>query len=112
MDQLGGIDFTKGCYVGQEVVSRIEHRHIARRRAVTVTGAVLAAAGTDIIAGGKPIGTLASSINGTGIALVRLDRAKEALDKGETLTAAGSPVTITIPNWAKFGWPTTGIVEP
>lgn len=106
MDQLGGIDFRKGCYIGQEVVSRMEHRGTARRRVVIARGvAPLPPAGTPITAGERPIGTLMSSAGGTGLALVRLDRAKEAIDAGEPLTAGQSVVTLSLPDWAKFGWP-------
>jgi folate-binding protein YgfZ len=113
MDQLAGIDFTKGCYVGQEVVSRIEHRHTARRRFVTVAGTgPLPEKGAEITANGKPVGTLGSSSNGFGLALVRLDRAKEALDRGETMVAAGAPLTLAIPPWARFDWPATVSGEP
>jgi folate-binding protein YgfZ len=107
LDQVGGVDFTKGCYVGQEVVSRMEHRHTARRRiiAVTATGK-LPARGTDVVAGGKPLGVLGSSADRTGLALVRLDRAKDAMDRGEPITAEGVSLTLTIPGWARFIWPT------
>ncbi len=106
MDQLGGVDFKKGCYVGQEVVSRMEHRGTARRRFVIAAGAgPLPAAGTPIAAGDKPLGTLGSSADGTGLALVRLDRAKEAIDLGETIAAGDATLTLTIPPWARFGWP-------
>lgn len=105
MDQLGGVDFRKGCYVGQEVVSRMEHRGTARRRVVVARGDGLAAAGTAITAGGKPVGTLGSSADGTGLALVRLDRAREAMDAGVPLMAAGAPIEMTIPAWAGFDWP-------
>ena len=62
MDQLAGVDFAKGCYIGQEVVSRMEHRGTARRRFVIAqaTGA-LPAAGTELTAGGKALGLLGSS---------------------------------------------------
>jgi len=106
MDQLGGIDFNKGCYVGQEVVSRMEHRGTARRRVVIATGAApLPAAGTAVTAGERPIGTLMSSADGTGLALVRLDRAREAMDAGETVMAGGTALALKLPSWARFGWP-------
>jgi tRNA-modifying protein YgfZ len=112
MDQLSGIDFTKGCYVGQEVVSRVEHRHTARRRVVMVTSVgALPDKGTEITANGKPIGNITSALGSAGLALVRLDRAKEAMDKGEQLTAQGRPLTLAVPPWAKFGWPATATDE-
>lgn len=109
MDQLHGVDFTKGCYVGQEVVSRMQHRGTARRRVVIATGAgALPAAGTPVMAGEKALGVLGSSSGGEGLALVRLDRAKEAMDHGVAITANGTPLGLALPPWAKFAWPAAG----
>jgi len=79
LDQLGGVSFRKGCYVGQEVVSRMEHRGTARNRIlpVTVTGA-MPPKGTEIRAGEKLVGTLLSSSGSHALALIRLDRLAEA----------------------------------
>src|SRR6185312_12411327 len=89
-DQLNGVDFAKGCYVGQEVVSRMEHRGTARRRVVPVEGAApLPAPGSTIEAGGVPIGSLGSVSGASGLALVRLDRAEEAFVKGNPLVVGG-----------------------
>ena len=107
MDQLGGVDFDKGCYVGQEVVSRMEHRGTARRRIVLAQGAGLAPR-TEITAGGKPLGQLASTTAENGLALVRLDRAKEAMDLGQPILAGAAPVTLALPHWARFTWPQAG----
>jgi folate-binding protein YgfZ len=109
MDDLGGLDFRKGCYVGQEIVSRMEHRGTARRRAVAVRGeTALPPSGTPIEADGKQLGTLGGSVAEAGIGLIRLDRAKRALDLGHAVTAAGVPLTITLPAFARFGWPAGG----
>lgn len=105
MDQLAGVDFDKGCFVGQEVVSRMKHRGTARRRVVVAHGADLPPAGAAITAGGHAIGSMGSSAGGTGLALVRLDRAKAAMDGGVPILADASPVTLTISAWAKFDWP-------
>jgi folate-binding Fe-S cluster repair protein YgfZ len=111
MDALRGVDFGKGCYVGQEVVSRMEHRHTARRRVVMATGSVpLPPPGTEIVAADRPVGTMGSSAGGNGLALVRLDRVKDAMDKGHDVTAAGVRLALTIPAWADFAWPTTASV--
>jgi folate-binding protein YgfZ len=108
MDQLAGVDFRKGCFVGQEVVSRMEHRGTARRRFVVVSSAsTLPVHGTAVMAGGKQIGTLGSSARGAGIALVRLDRAKEAMDAGTPILVDETSVSLTLPPWAKYGWPST-----
>ncbi len=112
MDQLAGVDFTKGCYVGQEVVSRMEHRGTARRRFVLATAAgSLPAAGTPLMAGEKAIGTLGSSGGTRALALVRLDRVKEATASGIPIMAGGAAITLALPGWAKFGWSVTVAAE-
>ena len=106
MDQLGGVDFDKGCYVGQEVVSRMEHRGTARTRAVPVRyDGAAPAAGAAITAGDRPIGTMGSANGGRGVALIRLDRAAEAIADGSALAAAGVPLRLVKPAWAHFAFP-------
>ena len=106
MDQLGGVDFAKGCYVGQEVVSRMEHRGIARTRALPVRYEGAApAAGVAVMAGERQVGTMGSSAEGRGIALVRLDRVADALSRGEPLVAGGVPIRLSKPDWARFAFP-------
>lgn len=111
MDQLGGVDFKKGCFIGQEVVSRMQHRGTARTRAIPVRFEGQAPeAGTAITAGGRPVGTL-GSVNvssagaGRGIALLRLDRVGEALAEGGTLSAGTVPIHLVKPDWARFPFP-------
>lgn len=106
LDQLGGVDFTKGCFVGQEVVSRMEHRGTARRRIVPVEGdGPLPAPGTSVEAGSVSLGTLGSVSGGKGLAMLRLDRAEEALARGEALTAGGVTLTLRRPSFARFAIP-------
>ncbi len=106
LDDLAGVDFDKGCYVGQEVVSRMKHRGTARRRIVTVTGdAPLPATGAEITAGGKAIGTLGSTDGNRGLAMVRIDRAKAAIDDGSEILAGVGPIRLALPSYARFGWP-------
>ena len=105
MDQLGGVDFDKGCYIGQEVVSRMEHRGTGRRRIVAVTGSALPSPGAPIAAGARGLGTMGSSAGEKGIGLVRLDRAREAMDAAVAITAGSAPVTLALPAWARYGWP-------
>jgi folate-binding protein YgfZ len=105
-DQLNGVDFTKGCYVGQEVVSRMQHRATARKRIVPVEGAnLLPASGTSIEAGGVPIGALGSVSGACGLALVRLDRAEEAIARGTPLMAEDVGLTLRRPAFARFSVP-------
>lgn len=109
-DQLNGVDFKKGCYVGQELVSRMEHRGLARKRIVPVEGeAELPSPGTPVTAGGIPIGTLGSSSGASGLALIRLDRAEEALAKGGTLKAGEVEITLRQPEFARFSVPVTAL---
>jgi folate-binding protein YgfZ len=106
MDQLHGVDFEKGCYVGQEVVSRMEHRGTARTRVVPVAYDGYAPdAGAGITAADKPIGTFGSSADGRALALIRLDRAADALAAGSLLTAGGATLRLVKPEWARFAWP-------
>ncbi|MGN8115456.1 CAF17-like 4Fe-4S cluster assembly/insertion protein YgfZ [Labrys sp. 22185] len=100
MDMLAGVDFKKGCFVGQEVVSRMQHRGTARNRIVPVTAsATLPAAGTEIRIGDRPAGTLGSSVGKRGLALLRLDRVEEGLAAGESLVTEGLGLTIDKPSW-------------
>jgi hypothetical protein len=111
MDQLGGVDFDKGCFVGQEVVSRIEHRGTARTRVVPVSYDGFAPeAGTPVSAGSKTLGTLGSTAQGRGLAMLRLDRAAEALAAGQTLVAGGIEMRLVKPDWAQFAFPGEGKV--
>ncbi|MDQ2079539.1 folate-binding protein [Xanthobacteraceae bacterium Astr-EGSB] len=106
MDQLAGIDFAKGCYVGQEVVSRMQHRATARTRVVPLAYEGFAPQpGTPVTAGDKAVGTLGSSAAGRALALVRLDRVADALAAGLPLAAGNVTVTPVKPDWATFAWP-------
>jgi tRNA-modifying protein YgfZ len=106
MDQLHGIDFAKGCYVGQEVVSRMEHRGSARTRAVPVRYEGAAPeAGSTVTAGERQLGTMGSAAAGNGLALLRLDRVAEALSNGQPLLAGGVPIRLVKPDWARFAFP-------
>jgi len=106
MDQLSGIDFDKGCYVGQEVVSRMEHRGTARNRIVPVaTDSHAPDAGLPVMAGDKPVGFTGSGAGYRGLAMLRLDRVADAMAAGTPLTAGGVTIEPRKPDWAKFVWP-------
>jgi tRNA-modifying protein YgfZ len=106
MDQFGGVDFDKGCFVGQEVVSRIENRGTARSRVVPVAFDGFAPeAGTPVSAGGKTVGTFGSGAEGRGLAMLRLDRVGDAVAAGEPLVAGGVQIRLVKPTWAQFAWP-------
>jgi len=106
MDLLGGIDFAKGCYVGQEVVSRMEHRGIARTRTVPVFyDGPAPEHGVTVTAGERQVGTMGSAFGGRGLALLRLDRVAEASSRNEPLIAGGVAIRPAKPDWARFAVP-------
>lgn len=106
MDQNGGVGFKKGCFIGQEVVSRMQHRGTARRRVMIVEGERdLPPPGTEVKAGGRALGTLGSSAGREGLAILRIDRVKDALDAGQTIIANEVPLAVSIPAWAGYTLP-------
>jgi folate-binding protein YgfZ len=106
MDQLNGVDFGKGCYVGQEVVSRVEHRGTARKRVVPVAFEFAPETGVTVMAGEIAVGVMGSSARGGhGLAMLRLDRVGEALAAGQPLIAGGIAITPVKPDWARFPFP-------
>jgi len=102
MDQLGAVDFAKGCYVGQEVVSRMQHRGTARSRVVPVRLEGAASPGTEVTAGGKPAGRLGSLAGDRGLALLRLDRVADAPAE---ILAGAARLSLVKPPWARFPFP-------
>jgi folate-binding protein YgfZ len=106
MDQLHGVDFAKGCYVGQEVVSRMEHRGTARSRIVPVAyDGFPPDAGAAVTAAEKPVGTFGSAAQGRALALLRLDRAADALAAGHDIVAGAVTLRLVKPEWATFPFP-------
>ena len=109
-DSLAGVSFKKGCFVGQEVVSRTEHRGMARSRFLPVTAAAeLPECGTPVQAGddqiGTQIGTMGSHVGNHGLALVRLDRLQKAIEAGVAVETAGQRLTLHQPKAARFTVP-------
>jgi hypothetical protein len=106
MDQLAGVDFDKGCYVGQEVVSRVQHRNSARNRVVPfLYDGPAPLGGLPVVAGEREIGMFGSAAQGRGLALVRLDRVADAQAAGQTISSGGVSLTPRKPDWARFDWP-------
>ena len=98
MDALHGVDFEKGCFIGQEVVSRMQHRGGARKRVTPVAYEHVAPAeGVEIFAGGKPVGFMGSAANGLGLAMLRLDRVEEAMKAGGRLEGGGIVLSLVGP---------------
>jgi folate-binding protein YgfZ len=99
MDRLHGVDFDKGCYVGQEVVSRMQHRGTARTRTVRVVlDGPSPESGAAILAGDKQVGTIGSTAGRNGLALIRTDRVADALAAGLQLMAGGLALRLADPD--------------
>jgi tRNA-modifying protein YgfZ len=114
MDQLHGVDFDKGCYVGQEVVSRMQHRGTARTRILSAIYAdgFAPEPGAEVTAGERMLGTTASHADGRGLVMVRIDRASAAMAAGEELRGGGLPLRLEKPDWINFPFPVEGASTP
>lgn len=99
IDLMDGIDFRKGCFVGQEVASRMKRRGTARRRTLKVAFTGNVSVPAPILAADFEIGLLTSFSGGEGLARVRIDRLAEAQAAGEPITANGVPLTFDQPDW-------------
>ena len=75
-ERLSGVDFRKGCFVGQEVTARMKHKAVLRRQLKTVLVDGSAETGAEITDSGRSVGRLYSQAQGKGLALLRLDRIK------------------------------------
>jgi folate-binding protein YgfZ len=82
-ERLNGVDFRKGCYVGQEVTARMKHKTELRKGLAQVSVTAPVPVGTEIIAGGKPAGTLYTQAGGKGLAYLRFDRAEGDMTAGD-----------------------------
>lgn len=99
LEELNGVDFKKGCYVGQELTARMKHRGTARKRLLRIAtrdGSALPSPGTAVSEDGKSIGEIVSTYGARGFALIRLDRWNEA---NASLDAGGTAVTLSKPQW-------------
>ena len=98
-DQINGVSFTKGCYVGQEVVSRMQHRGTARSRILPVKSAGALASGAPIQSGDTVVGEMLSVVGSGALALLRLDRLADA--KAPLLSGLVR-VHVAKPEWVKY----------
>jgi tRNA-modifying protein YgfZ len=110
LDQNGGIGFSKGCYVGQEVVSRMQHRGTARRRILIVdAGSDLPPSGTPITVAGRPIGSLGTVVRRDGLAMIRIDKVAEAMRQSIPIVTGDVALRFEIPEWARFTFPSDAV---
>jgi len=102
-DELGGVDWKKGCYVGQEVTARMKYRALVRKRLLPVRiDGPAPAAGTPIMLGDKAAGEMRSSAGDLGLALLRLEAVDKAASDGVPLVAGDAKLVPHKPGWANF----------
>ncbi len=100
LEELNGVDFQKGCFIGQENVSRMKRRATTRKKFCRVAfEGEPPEYGAPVRAGQAELGSIRSGTVNRAIALLRLDRAMEALDKGETLMAGDKSIRLDPPAW-------------
>jgi transferase CAF17, mitochondrial len=100
-EELHGVDWDKGCFIGQELTARTKYRALIKKRLmpVAIEGPV-PDPGTPVALGGKEVGTMRSAVDGVGLALLRLEETKDAAPGA--LTAGQARLTSRKPDWAKF----------
>ncbi len=93
-DLLGGVSFTKGCYVGQEIVSRMQNKSVIRKRIVKIASPTALITGTDVMMGHTSIGRVGTVANAQALSLLRIDRVAEAIDSCTALTVSDMPIDV------------------
>lgn len=102
MDRLHGVNFDKGCYIGQEVVSRTQHRGTARTRITRVTIDGKPETGSSVIVDGKSVGTMGSFADKNGLAMLRLDKVSDAIQNSSPLTIGDATIHLVDESEAKL----------
>jgi len=103
LDSLNGVDFDKGCFVGQELTARTKYRALVRKRLLPVeVQGPMPEPNEPLMSGQSEIASMRSGQGDRGLALVRLDRLVEAGGLGITLTAGSAQLTPMLPSWADF----------
>ena len=99
-EELNGVDFKKGCYLGQEVTARTKHRGLLKRRLLPVrVDGPLPEAGTLVMRDGREVGEVRSAIDGMALAFLRID----ALEQTQPPLLAGSATLVPLPpSWARL----------
>lgn len=103
LEFLRGVDFDKGCFVGQELTARTKYRALVRKRLLPVhIDGPLPAPGTPLLAEEREVAVMRSGQGDRGLALVRLDRLAQAGGLARSLNAGSAKVTLLMPEWADF----------
>ena len=102
-DELYGVDWDKGCYMGQELTARTKYRGLVRKRLMPVRiDGPIPEIGTRVMAGATEIGEMRSGLGERGLALIRLERLAAADGEGNGLLAGDTRVFPEKPNWAEY----------
>jgi hypothetical protein len=105
-EALHGVDFDKGCFVGQELTARTKYRALVRKRLLPVhIDGPVPDPDTPLMAGEREVGNMRSGRNDRGLALVRLDRLAEAGGLEQSLRAGETTLALRLPDWADFELP-------
>ena len=95
-DALNAVNYKKGCFVGQEVTSRMKRKGDVRKRTLVIRSADEIQKGATVKAGEQTLGEITSAVNGSALALIRIDRLSKANDDP---SIGGAPVTIEFPKY-------------
>jgi folate-binding protein YgfZ len=102
-EELNGVDFDKGCFVGQELTARMKYRGLVRKRLMPLTFEGKAPSpGAVVKAGSRDIGEVRAVTDDGGFAVLRVDKLQEAIDQGEMLRIGDVGTTAIKPGWANF----------
>ncbi|MBT4933357.1 MAG: folate-binding protein YgfZ [Rhodospirillaceae bacterium] len=102
-NELNGVDWDKGCYMGQELTARTHYRGLVKKRLMPVhVDGPLPSPGTPLMLGDKQAGEMRSGLGDQGLAMVRLEQFESIMESGEALSAEGTHLHPTKPNWAEF----------
>jgi folate-binding protein YgfZ len=97
-DELGGVSWSKGCYMGQELTARTKYRGLVKRRLVPVTvEGALPPPGSPVLRDGVEVGTMRSGRDGIGLASLRLDAIGTTLQCGEARLVPSVPAWMRLP---------------
>src|SRR5689334_17984285 len=103
VDELNGVDWKKGCYVGQELTARTKYRGLIKKRLMPVgIDGPLPAPGTLVMLGAREAGEMRSAADGIGLALLRLEMVDAAALEGEKLRAGEATLSVHRPDWMKI----------
>ncbi len=99
-DELHGVDFEKGCYVGQEVTTRTKRRGLVKKRLLPVdVSGPLPAPGTPVLLGDRDAGVMCSGLDGRGLALLKLEKVEQSQHSSTALRSSEAELKVVIPNW-------------